>query len=125
MAFTFESFKPSTVDAFVDGLIEALKASVGDWFNTVQVDLRGQLEIVAQEALQTKQALAESRITEEREKRLHRLHRLAFQNTLIEMRLAAFRLLQQVVDTVFKAVGWAIYNHTGINLAPALVMPKP
>jgi len=123
MAFSFQEFKPSTVDDFLKGLIAALKETAGSWFSSAREDIEGQLRTIAEDVIHTGMRLKKGLMTPERAKALNRVHRLAFQNTLIEMQLASFRLLQQIVDTVFKAAGWAIYNHTGINLAPALVSP--
>ena len=35
--------------------------------------------------------------------------------------LTGLQALQRVADSIFRVIGWAVFNRTGINLAPGLV----
>jgi hypothetical protein len=51
------------------------------------------------------------------------MQRAAFEQALHFSEYMTLVLGQRLLDTVFRIVGWAVLNRTGINLAPNLVQP--
>ncbi len=51
------------------------------------------------------------------------MQKAAFSQTLQFAQYMTLALAQQIENTVFTVIGWAIYNRTGFNLFPLLVKP--
>ncbi|MGP1352002.1 MAG: hypothetical protein ACTS1Z_01645 [Parasphingopyxis sp.] len=114
------TFNPGSVSELLDTMIGEVSQVAGDWWEENSGLMKGYLAELAEGTMQTGAALAEGRISAEtadavlrgRARVLDQLLDLAAYMTLV--------LAQKLADAIFRVVGWAIYNRTGVNLAPHL-----
>lgn len=110
-----------------DELLNVLKGELidvsSDWWEANKTTVPGYLRSLAEAAMQTRLALAEKRITPEQADIILHNQELAFNQTLQFTQFMTLALGQRLLDAAFRVIGWAIFNKTGINLAPALVKP--
>ena len=114
------SFNPASVGELLRAMLDEGGRALGRPLDNVQA-LEGYLRGLAEDSLATAEALAEGRISERAAQR-------AFddrQAELVEMRefveLQALQGAQRAADAIFRVIGAAIRNRTGINLAPGLL----
>jgi hypothetical protein len=117
------AFNPADADALLDGLVEALTGDAKAWWDKNRGLMQGYVKGLAEASMQTAQALAEGRITEYQASQAFAMQRAAFEQALHFSEYMTLVLGQRLLDTVFRIVGWAVLNRTGINLAPNLVQP--
>ena len=117
------TFNPSSVDDLFRAIVREGEQALGRPIENVQA-VAGHLRTLASDSLKTAAALVEGRIDEE-------TARQAFEGrkeVLLQMRefveLTALQAAQRAADAIFRVIGWAIFNRTGINVAPGLVQPQ-
>ena len=117
------SFNPGSVDDLLHAIVQEGEKALGRPIDNVKA-VAGYLRGLAQDSLLTAAALAEGRISENTAK-------IAFEGRkeeLLQIRefveLQALQGAQRAADAIFRVIGWAIFNRTGINLAPGLVTPQ-
>lgn len=118
----FSAFNPGSIDELLGAILDEGKQAVGRPIENVQA-VAGYLRGLAKDSLETAKALAEGRITEQAAKRAFE----GRQAELVEIRefveLTGLQAAQRATDAIFRVIGWAIFNRTGINIAPGLVTP--
>ena len=117
-------FSPANVGEIVDRIVSEMKDVSSKWWTQNSGLMSGYVRTLAEATLQTRAALAEKRISPAQADMILHNQELAFNQTLKFSKYMTFALAQKLLDTVFKVVGWVIYNVTGVNLAPNLVQPK-
>jgi hypothetical protein len=119
----FANLKIETVDGLVSALEDELGGVSTKWWNANKSVVSGYLRSLAEASVQTQLALANHQIPPEAADMIMRNQQLAFNQTLQFTKFMTLVLAQQLLDATFRVIGWAIYNKTGINLAPSLVQP--
>ena len=117
------SFNPGSIDELLGRILRDGEQALGRPIENVGA-VAGHLRGLAEDSLKTAKALAEGRIDEEtaREVMAGRKEILVQMTEFVE--LTGLQAMQRVADAVFRVIGWAILNRTGINLAPGLVDPQ-
>lgn len=114
------NFNPSSVDDLFGAIVSEGAQALGRPLENVQ-SLRGHLRRLASDSLATATALAEGRIDAETAREAFEGRR----EVLLQMRefleLTTLQAAQRAADAIFRVIGWAVLNRTGINLAPHLV----
>jgi hypothetical protein len=117
------SFNPADADqllAMIEGQVGQVSAK---WWTANESAVSGYLKSLAEAAIQTQIALAANRISQQDATDAMAMQKAALQQTIQFTEYMTLALAQQVFDTVFTVIGWAIYNKTGMNLFPELVSP--
>jgi dsDNA-specific endonuclease/ATPase MutS2 len=116
------SFNPTNANDLFRTIIQEGEQALGRPIENVQ-SLAGHLRRLAEDSLKTAEALLEGRIDAQTAQE-------AFEGrkeVLLQMRefveLTALQAAQRAADAIFRVIGWAIFNRTGINVAPGLVHP--
>lgn len=117
------SFNPANAGALFGRIVDELKGTATDWWNENAPLMEGYVKTLAEAAIQTREALLEKRIGQEQADIIMHNQKLAFEQTLRFTKYMTLVLAQQLLDSAFRVVGWAIFNKTGINIAPGLVTP--
>lgn len=121
MDFDFEGFKPGTVEDLAQGLGSALSAAAAKWFSTQREQINGYLVSIAEAVIQTQTSLAAKRIGRQQAAALMTIHKTTFKVYLAGLKYETFEFMQTMLDTAVKALGYAVFNTTGINIAPQVV----
>jgi hypothetical protein len=114
-------FNPADVDELLDRLGGELTNVASDWWRDNKDKIGGYLTYLATATIETREALAEGRITQEYADIIMHDQELAFKQTLQFARFMTLVLAQKLYDAVFRVIGWVIFNRTGVNLWPGLV----
>jgi hypothetical protein len=118
----FSTFDPGSTEALFRALLREGERALGRSLDDVR-SVAAHLRSLAEASLETATALAEGRIDAETAREAFESRR----QVLLQMRdfaaLAALQAAPLAADAIFEAIGWAIYNRTGVNLAPRLVAP--
>lgn len=117
------SFNPGNVDDFVDALTSEVKPLGKKWWEINREIVPGYLRSLAEATLQTEAALADDKIDATIADQIFRMQQAAFRQTMRFTKYMTLVLSQKVLDTVFRLVGWAVYNRSGFNFFPELVKP--
>ena len=116
------SFNPGNVDDLLHMILQEGEQALGKPIQNVQA-VAGYLRGLAQDSLATAAALAEGRISKEVAQRAFEGRK----DELLQIRefveLQALQGAQRAADAIFRVIGWAIFNRTGVNVAPGLVNP--
>jgi hypothetical protein len=116
------SFNPGSVEELFRAAVQEGEQALGRPIGNLR-SVAGYLRGVAADSLDTAQALAEGTISERAAKRTFE----GYQEELLQIRefveLQALQAAQRAADAIFRVIGWAIFNRTGINVAPGLVNP--
>lgn len=118
----YSSFNPATAAELLKVLTREASAAAGRPIRNVK-EVAAHLRLLARQSVATAEALAEGRI----DRRTAEIVAAERRDVLIQVArfqaLMAHVLAQRVADSAFRAIGWAIFNRTGVNLAPELVRP--
>jgi hypothetical protein len=125
MATDLSTFKPADAQALFQEISSQVSGDATAWWNTNSSLVAGYIKSLSEAAIQTQLALAEGRIDQATATQILGMQKTAFNQTLNFSQYMTLALAQQIENTVFKVVGWAIYNRTGFNLFPLLVQPAP
>ncbi len=118
------TFNPANVDEFVDALTAEVQTLGHKWWETNREIIPGYLRSLAEATLQTELALEAEVIDSSTADQIFRMQQAAFRQTMRFTKYMSLVLSQRVVDSVFRMVGWAIYNRIGFNFFPELVRPE-
>ena len=119
------TFNPANVQALVQEITSQISGDATAWWNANSTLVTGYVKSLSEAAIQTQLALAEGRIDQPTANQILDMQKNAFTQTLQFTQYMTLALAQQIENTVFTVIGWAIYNKTGFNLFPTLVQPKP
>lgn len=125
MATDLSAFNPADPQALFQEIASQVQGNATAWWNTNSTLVAGYIKSLSEAAIQTQLALAEGRINQATATQVLDLQKNAFNQTLQFTQYMTLALAQQIENTVFTVIGWAIYNRTGFNLFPLLVKPKP
>ena len=114
------SFNPGSVDELFGRIMQEGESALGRPIENVQA-VAGHLRTLAQDSLKTARALAEGRIDAETAREVFEGRQAVLRQMTEFVELTGLQALQRVADAVFRVIGWAILNRTGINVAPGLV----
>lgn len=123
MATDLSTFNPVNAQALFQELTTQISGDATAWWNTNSTLVGGYVKSLAEAAIQTQLALAEGRIDQATATQILDMQKNAFTQTIQFGQYMTLALAQQIENTVFKVIGWAIYNRTGFNLFPLLVQP--
>ncbi|MGB3315685.1 MAG: hypothetical protein WBB85_14850 [Albidovulum sp.] len=121
MAFDYKGFTPKTVDELFKGLGSALSDEAGSWFAKNREQSSGYLRSISEAVIQTKIDYAAGRISKADAEFLMRSHKRAMKVYLNGLKYETYEFRQTILDTAVRALGHAIVNLTGVNIAPQLV----
>lgn len=114
------NFNPGSVDSLFGAILQEGERALGRPIENVQA-VAAHLRMLAEESLKTAKALAEGRIDAETAREVFE----GRQAVLVQMgefvELTGLQAMQRVADAVFRVIGFAILNRTGINIAPGLL----
>ena len=116
-------FNPANAAELLDAIIEGVSTEASDWWTKNSALMEGYVRALAEASMQTAAALREGRLSAEQADAAFYEQKLAFESTLRFSKLMTLSLAQRIVDSVFRVIGWAVLNGTGVNVAPHLVRP--
>lgn len=116
------TFNPSSFDELFRTIIEEGERALGKPIENVKA-VEGYLRGLAKDSLDTAKALAEGRISEQAARRAFEGRKEELLQIREFVELQALQAAQRAADAIFRVIGWAILNRTGINVAPGLVNP--
>jgi hypothetical protein len=125
MTTDLSKFNPADAQALFQEITSQVSSDATAWWNTNSSLVAGYIKSLSEAAIQTQLALAEGRINQATATQILDMQKNAFTQTLQFAQYMTLALAQQIENTVFTVIGWAIYNKTGFNLFPLLVKPKP
>lgn len=123
MSTDFSTLQIDDVDSLVSVLEQQLGDTATDWWNANKAVVPGYLRSLAEATIQTRTALANHQITPEAADMILHNQELAFNQTIQFTKFMTLALGQTLLNTVFRVIGWVVYNKTGVNIAPNLVQP--
>ena len=123
MAIDLSKFNPADAQALFQEIASEVSGDASAWWNTNSTLVAGYIKSLSEAAIQTQLALAEGRIDQATATQILDMQKTAFTQTLQFAQYMTLALAQQIENTVFTVIGWAIYNKTGFNLFPLLVQP--
>ncbi|MTI03238.1 hypothetical protein [Roseibium sp. RKSG952] len=121
MAFDYENFKPSSVDDLLNGLGAAISSEAQTWFADSKEQASGYLKSISEAVIQTQIDFAANRISKQNAEFLMRSHKRAMKVYLNGLKYETFEFRQTILNTAVRALGYAVRNLTGLNIAPQLV----
>ena len=114
------TFNPASADDLFEAIVEEGGRALGRPLENVQA-VSGHLRQLAEDSLKTARALAEGRIDAETARDAFEGRRQALLQLGEFVELQALQAAQRAADAIFRVIGAAIRNRTGINLAPGLL----
>ena len=117
-------FNPADAAALLDGIEGEVGKVATDWWNTNKAKVGGHLDRLARDGVEIRAQIATGQLDQASAERYFRMERRSLQALEAFTEFMTAVLAQKVADTVFTVIGWAIFNRTGINVAPDLVRPK-
>ncbi|MEA1014117.1 hypothetical protein [Sphingosinicella sp. LY1275] len=115
-------FNPTSLDALLDAMLTEGRSAVEGVLDDA-ITARAHLKTLADASLKTMKALGEGTISAETAAETME-ERKAVLGQMLEFELfLAHVAAQKLTDAIFRVIGWAIFNRTGINLVPGLVQP--
>ena len=115
-------FNPASFDALFHRMLEDGQQALGGPIDSASA-VAGHMRSLAQDSLKTAKALAEGRIDAKTAREVFEGRKEMLVQMAEFVVLTGLQAMQRVADAVFRVIGWAILNRTGINLAPGLVNP--
>lgn len=122
-ATDLSTFNPPNVQALLTEFESQGAAVAGQWWKTNSQTVQGYLQSIAQATVDTASALATGKITADTAATLMQMHTDTLKGTLTFALYMAEALAQKLLDGLTAAIGWAIFNKTGINIMPDVVKP--
>jgi hypothetical protein len=111
------TFNPTSFDQLFNAFVEEGSAAINGNVADIKA-VPAHLKTLAKAALKTAQALAEGRIDKETAGDALQAQKDAFKQALEFEAFMALVVAQKLTDAVFRVIGAAIRNRTGINLIP-------
>jgi hypothetical protein len=119
----FKTFKPSNMTDLFNAIKDDVSDLFSDWWKANKSGMSGQIKAVAKSAVETQKSLLKGKIPKELAEISMNAQKRALKQILEHTKLMTLALLQDVVDTIFKRIGWGLLNQTGLNVFPDLVKP--
>jgi hypothetical protein len=116
------NFKPANVDELVKAFTEEGRAAIGGAIDNSQA-VAGHLRTLAEASVKTMGALALGQIDAQTAKTIMDERKDVIKQAFQFEAYMALVVAQKLTDAIFRVLGWAIFNRTGINIAPGLVDP--
>jgi hypothetical protein len=111
------TFNPTSFDDLFKAFVDEGSAAIGTSIKDIKA-VPGHLKTLAEATLKTAAALAEGRISAETAKEIMVDRKETFKQALEFEAFMALVVAQKLTDAVFKVIGAAIKNRTGISLIP-------
>ena len=118
-----KDFTPKTVDEFLNGVESEIGADLLGVWNTQKARLERNLRILGETTIRMGSLLATGQISAAEADAIIYQQEQLFNATLNHVAALTYIAAQTILNTIFKVVGWVIFNYTGVNLFPALVAP--
>jgi len=118
-----KDFKPQTVDEFLNGVESQISADLIGVWNTQKSRLERNLRILGETTIRVGALLATEQISAAEADAIVYQQEQLFNATLNHIASLPYIAAQTILNTIFKVVGWVIFNYSGVNLFPALVTP--
>ncbi|WP_420478850.1 hypothetical protein [Brevundimonas sp. FT23028] len=116
-------FKPASADEFMDQIQRQIGSDLTAVWKANKKKLERNLRVLGEATVRTALLLETRQITEaEADAILYQQEQL-FNATLNHTLALPYIAAQSLLNTIFKVVGWAVFNYSGVNLFPALVTP--
>ena len=119
----FSNFNPGSFDELFGAIVREGEQALGRPITNVQ-SVAGHLRSLTEASLKTAAALAEGRIDEEAAREAFESRKRVLLQMSEFVQLQTLQAAQRAADAIFRVIGWAILNRTGINVAPGLVNPQ-
>lgn len=111
------TFSPTSFDDLFKAFVDEGSAAIGSSVKDIK-SVPGHLQTLARASLNTVEALAERRIGKETAQEALEAQKDAFRQALEFEAFMALVVAQKLTDAVFRVIGAAIRNRTGIDLIP-------
>lgn len=121
MTFDYKGFSPDTAQELVDGLGAALTTEAQSWFERNRDQSIGYLRSISEAVIQTNLDYAAGRIDKGTVAFLMRAHKRAMKVYLNGLKYETYEFRQTILNAAVRALGYAVLNRTGVNVAPHLV----
>ena len=112
----YSNFKPLTINEFVNGATAELKKLGAHWWEINSNVILGYLKSLGEATLETKKLFKDEMISAVESQHILEMHNMAFRSVIQFTKYKTLALAQKVFEVVTKLIGWAFYNHTGVNL---------
>lgn len=119
----FKDFKPETMTDLFKAIKDDVSDTFEDWWKANKTGISGQIKAVSKAAVETQKSFLKGEIPKELAEISMNAQKRALEQILEHTKLMTLVLLQQVVDAIFKRIGWGLFNQTGLNVFPNLVKP--
>ena len=116
MALNLDTFDPKSASDLGNAITGEIKTMGEKWWTTNCTDVEGYVRALSEAAMQTSQALAEGRLTEDQARQIFDMQKSAYGTTLNFTQYMTAALAQNVLDKTFDIVAHAVANKTGIDL---------
>ena len=117
----FPDFAPSTMTELMKAIKSDLSDAFSDWWRQNKTAIAGAIRTVSQSAVETQKSLLKGLISEDLADIALHSQKAALRQVLRHTKLMSLVLLHSVVNTIFRRIGWALLNQTGINFFPELI----
>ncbi|WP_324748779.1 hypothetical protein SH591_08655 [Sphingomonas sp. LY54] len=115
-------FNPTSLDALLDAMLTEGRSAVEGVLDDA-ITVRAHLKTLADASLKTMKALGEGTISAETAAEIMEERKKVLGQMLEFELFLAHVAAQKLIDAIFRVIGWALFNRTGINLVPGLVQP--
>ena len=119
----FTDFAPDTMSELMKAIKSDLSEEFSGWWGANKSAVSGAIRTVSQSAFETQKSLLKGDIEEELADIALQSQKAALRQVLRHTKLMSLILLQALVNAIFKRIGWALLNKTGVNFFPELVTP--
>jgi hypothetical protein len=109
------TFKPASADELFKAILREGGQALGKPLENVQA-VAGHLRLLAEDSLKTAKALVEGRIDEQTAREAFEGRKQALLQLRAFVELQALQAAQRAADAIFRVIGAAIRNRTGIDL---------
>ena len=110
------TYKPSSVDDLLKGLVSTAITAAGNAWNKVKDDITAHLSLIAQQTISTKGKLLSGEITDKEADHTFSLLEINLNSALLEAVVLPYIVAQKLLDAVFSVVVAVIKNYTGLSL---------
>jgi len=117
----FPTFTPTTMSDLMKAIQGDLKEDFSEWWGENKKRVSGAIRTVSQSAFETQKALRKGDIDHELADIALQSQKAALRQVLRHTKLMSLALLQEIVNAIFRRIGWALFNQAGVNFFPELV----
>ncbi|WP_120500198.1 hypothetical protein [Roseovarius sp. EL26] len=116
-----KTFSADTIKDLSSAIRGDLIEMFDEWWTTNRTSMKGYIKSLARSVTETQRNLASGKISDELADIALQAQKAALRQFVRHTKLMTLVLLQQVVNTIFRRIGWLIFNKTGVNFFPELV----